>query len=199
MKFVSPFEPIKFWAQGPWLFFNMGLRFMQTWQKECFSRLSLVSDGGKVLAPKADRPTETPCEIQSLTSAIATRQGREVPLLGCLQNAKVVGGPVADAIVTTPVVPVVKARQAPTELVAPVASELDEAPAVAGSSVTSMLAMQAKSLVKAVKTVPVSAGESKPAANRAAKPAAKSAQVPVKSVVKKVAAPKAKSVASKKT
>ncbi|HET6720378.1 MAG TPA: hypothetical protein VFH22_12060 [Rhodocyclaceae bacterium] len=67
MKFVSPFEPLSFWAQGPWVFFNMGLKFMQTWQDECFSRLSLVvPPAGKPLARNGVKPEQTLCEIQLL-------------------------------------------------------------------------------------------------------------------------------------
>ena len=75
MKAELPFAPINFWSQGPWMFFNLGLKFMQTWQNECFSRLRLISS-----APKA-----------------ATRTVREMPRLGCLQNVEVVGGPVASS------------------------------------------------------------------------------------------------------
>ena len=215
MKFVSPFQPLNFWAQGPWMFFNMGLQFMQTWQEECFSRLRLMPVATRPIVPgSAERvmpavpaaQSAAAAEIQSLNAAIAARQGRDAPLLGCLQNVQVVGGPesvkaekpekstpsakatvkpattkapalAAKAAVSKPKAAVVKEK--PAVLVqAPAAVEPAEeepmmpAPA-AGSSVTSMLAMQAKSLAKAVKTAPAQAAVSKSAAKTAAKPATK--------------------------
>lgn len=202
MKFVSPFEPLSFWAQGPWVFFNFGLRFMQTWQEECFSRLSLVpgTASGKPATRKPERSTETPCEIEALNLAIAARQGRQTPLLGCLQNAEVVGGPAVKAAqpaVKSPAQPVAAKAVAAPLAVAAVEAVVEEAPTVASSasSVTSMLALQAKSLAKAVKTAP--AAENKPAAKKASKPAAKAVQAPVKAEAKKPAA-KTKPAVSKK-
>lgn len=203
MKFVSPFEPLSFWAQGPWVFFNMGLKFMQTWQDECFSRLSLVvPPAGKPLVRNVTKPDPTLCEIELLKKEIAATQGRQTPLLGCLQGVEVVGTPVAEKIVkATP---------------KPVAAKVEEAPeiesAVAAPSVTSMLAMQAKSLAKAVKVTPTPAVDKKSAAKKVAKPevvapvkseakpavAAKPAQKVVKPAASAKPAAKTKSVASKK-
>lgn len=111
MKFVSPFDPLTFWAQGPWMFFNIGVRFMQTWQDECFSRLRLTSELPK-MAPKTvpvvRPPVAAGSEIQQLNAEIAARQGRETPLLGCLQGVQVVGGPAPVDEVRSPAVPVAK-------------------------------------------------------------------------------------------
>lgn len=181
MKFVSPFEPLSFWAQGPWVFFNMGLKFMQTWQDECFSRLSLVVPAvGKPLARNGAKPEPTLCEIQLLKNEIAATQGRQMPLLGCLQGVQVVGGPVAEE----------------TVLATPVAAQIEESPAIesaaAAPSVTSMLALQAKSLAKAVKVAPAPAVDKKSAAKKAAKPVAKAvASAPVKAAAKPAAVAKA--------
>ena len=197
MKFVSPFEPINFWAQGPWVFFNMGLRFMQTWQEECFSRLSLTPVARRSSAPRVELSTDVPCEIQALNAAIAARQGRPVPLLGCLQNTQVVGGPAGEdashslkaAKTKTVATPAAVVRPAPAKGAevpgASVVSSAASAPPM--TSVTSMLAMQAKSLAKAVKTAPVV--DPKPIAKKVAKAEAASAQ-PAKAAG--AAAPKAK-------
>ena len=234
MKFVSPFET-NFWAQGPWAFFNMGLQFMQTWQEECFSRLRLMPVFPlTTLAPRPAvslqseaRKSVAASEIKALTDAVAVRQGRETPMLGCLQNVQVVGGPVPD------VAPVAKKELAPKEAKttvkatekssvkpavkavaksaakpkvvsapAPVqseqrvadaspAQEVEEVVPTSTPSVTSMLAMQAKSLAKAVKTAPPPV-----AAKASAKPASKSAAKPVAPVQK--APVKAKPATSKK-
>lgn len=210
MKFVSPFEPLSFWAQGPWVFFNMGLKFMQTWQDECFSRLSLVvPPAGKSLARNGVKPEQTLCEIQLLKKEIAATQGRQMPLLGCLQDVQVVGGPVAEEApkaTPKPATAAVKATPKPAAATVEAAPEPESAPAA--PSVTSMLAMQAKSLAKAVKVAP--AVDQKSVARKAAKPAAKAAApAPVKAAAKPAAvakpaqkaakpAAKAKPVASKK-
>lgn len=223
MKIESSFQPLSFWAQGPWVFFNLGLKFMQTWQEECFSRLRLMPG---VTAPLAKAEVKAPLaaapgnELATLAAEIAARQGRETALLGCLQNVKVVGGPVAEPVAETVVKAVVEPAQkaeakpaTPVKKVAekavakplvelappetPVALAPENAAALeeavvesAMPSVTSMLAMQAKSLAKAVKTAPppVVAGK-----KTAAKSVAKTAvPAPAKAAVK------AKPVASKK-
>lgn len=242
MKIVSPFEPLSFWAQGPWVFFNLGLKFMQSWQEECFSRLRLNAAPGKPAA-RPELKLKSPSELDALGAAIAARQGRETPLLGCLQGAQVVGGPQAVSPQVVLVEPVAKAAVKPaapakpkadpvaakaapvapkvepaTAKVAPVAAQAeapqsaslfadDPAPATVESSaaqvpsVTSMLAMQAKSLAKAVKTAPPATHHGKTngktngksAAKPTAKPTAKvTAQV---KTAAKAAAPKAKPAA----
>lgn len=215
MKFVSPFEPLSFWAQGPWVFFNMGLKFMQTWQDECFSRLSLVvPPAGKPLARNVTKPDPTLCEIQLLKTEIAATQGRQMPLLGCLQGVEVVGGPVAgETAKTTPKPAAVTAKAKP--LAATVEAESEPESVSATPSVTSMLAMQAKSLAKAVKVTPAPVADKKAAAKKVAKPEAKAVvSAPVKAAAKPAAvakpaqkatpavsakpAAKTKSVASKK-
>lgn len=193
MKFVSPFEPLSFWAQGPWVFFNMGLKFMQTWQDECFSRLSLVvPPAGKSLARNGVKPEQTLCEIQLLKKEIAATQGRQMPLLGCLQDVQVVGGPTAE--VTPKVAAKPAGVKAPAPAPAPAAAAAVEAvestesigAASSAPSVTSMLAMQAKSLAKAVKVAPVV--DQKTAAKKAAKPAAKAVAKPAAPASVKAAA-----------
>lgn len=238
MKFVSSFQPLNFWAQGPWMFFNMGLQFMQTWQKECFSRLQMipltaVSPFSASLpttvasdAPVAEKPIAAPAEIQSLLNEVAARQGRETPLLGCLQNVKVVGGPETDVAVNAPAKPVAAKKPvaqtktttkmpkavAPAPVAMSVAPPVVEAkvekvaaslettpefdeevsPAPATSSVTSMLAMQAKSLAKAVKTAPAPVVAGKSTAKAPAKAVAKTAvQSADKAAAKSVAKPAA--------
>lgn len=190
MKFVSPFEPLSFWAQGPWVFFNMGLKFMQTWQDECFSRLSLaVPAAGKPLTRNGVKAESTLCEIQLLKKEIAATQGRQMPLLGCMQNVEVVGGPVAEKTV----------KPAPQ----PVATPAEESPEVesaeAAPSVTSMLAMQAKSLAKAVKVTPAPAVDKKAAAKKAAakKVAKPEVAAPVKAAAKPAAVAKPAQKAAK--
>lgn len=183
MKFESPFEPLSFWAQGPWVFFNMGLKFMQTWQDECFSRLSLVVPAaGKPLTRNGVKPEPTLGEIQLLNKEVAARQGRQMPLLGCLQGVEVVGGPAAEATKAAAKPAVVKAS-APAAVEE--AEEVESAESIsatsAAPSVTSMLAMQAKSLAKAVKVTPAPAVDKKAVAKKAAKPVAKAAApAPVK-------------------
>lgn len=196
MKFVSPFEPLSFWAQGPWVFFNMGLKFMQTWQDECFSRLSLVvPPAGKPLNRNGVKPEQTLCEIQLLKKEIAATQGRQMPLLGCLQDVQVVGGPAVEATPKAAAKPAGVKASAPAAAVDVEAVESAESVSAASAapSVTSMLAMQAKSLAKAVKVAPV--GDHKSAAKKAAKPVAKAvakaaASAPVKAAAKPVAVAK---------
>lgn len=232
MKIESSFQPLNFWAQGPWMFFNLGLKFMQTWQNECFARLRLM--------PSSVRPTAGAAAV----AGIAAGQGRATPMFGCLQNAIVVGGPAEEKLVqAAPVVakaaPVVTkaapvAKAAPAKVVAPkaVAAPAPAAAAVeafeavvaedaplaesTAPSVTSMLAMQAKSLAKAVKTTPpvalskvakkpaakaeapVVAVAAKPVAKAAVKSVAKVATAAVKPAAKAAAATKAAPAASKK-
>lgn len=187
MKFVSPFEPLSFWAQGPWVFFNMGLKFMQTWQDECFSRLSLVvPPAGKSLARNGVKPEQTLCEIQLLKKEIAATQGRQMPLLGCLQGVEVVGGPTAEVTPQVAAKPAGVKAPAPAAAVEAVESAESIGAASSAPSVTSMLAMQAKSLAKAVKVAPVV--DQKTAAKKAAKPAAKAVAKPAAPASVKAAA-----------
>jgi len=211
---------MNFWTQGPWMLFNMSVRFMQSWQEECFSRLRLMpvarpyagisgltaQYSGKSFAALRDQ-TKT-SELQQLNAEVAARQGRATPLLGCLQNVEVVGGPetvatrpaekavparpaLAKAVDSVPKPVVKKAEPVVVALRKPVlpavsvveAEEPVAAPAASASSVTSMLAMQAKSLAKAVTTSPrqPAAKEVTKVEKRAEKPAEKAA---VKSVAK---------------
>lgn len=194
MKFVSPFEPLNFWAQGPWVFFNMGLKFMQTWQDECFSRLSLVVPAaGKPLARNGVKPEQTLCEIQLLNKEIAARQGRQMPLLGCLQGVQVVGGPAAEATPKAAAKPAGVKASAPEAVEAVEAEESAESisAASAAPSVTSMLALQAKSLAKAVKVAPAPAVDKKSVAKKVAQPVSKAiAATPVKATAKPAAVAK---------
>lgn len=246
MKILTPLDSISFWARGPWWFLNMGLNFVQLWQDECYSRLRLLP--GAALVPVAKRPpllaarTIQGDEIAELNAAIAARQGREMPALGCLQGVKVVGGPATDAVaerkVAPPVKPVAakaavkpapKAASKPAvqpvevsqpavaaavveavavvpEAIAPaaavpeaVAEVVPEPVAASDGSVTSMLAMQAKLLAKAVKrgdNEPVAATKAAKTARSAAKPVAATMAAPAKTG-KATPARKAKAVPSK--
>jgi hypothetical protein len=118
---------------------------------------------GAAVAAKATTE-QTVAELKSLEAAIAAKQGRASPNPGCLTGVK--GGPVAEAALQAPI-PTAEAGVPPT-----------------GGSVTSMLAMQAKSLARAVRS---------PRQAVAATPADKvAAKVVAKSVGKTAKAPSAK-------
>lgn len=177
MKVVTPFESFSYWAQSPWWFINMSLRFVQSWQDECYSRLRLLS--GVAPAPVVHGSHSVSDELALLQAEIASKQGRETPVLGCLQGVAVVGGPTAESkeapkLVEKPKSPPVAAKERIDE-VAPVAD-------AQSGSVTSMLAMQAKSLAKAVKrgagepAVPAKAPRKSAAKKPAVKTAAKASE-----------------------
>lgn len=217
MKIVTPFDSIGYWAQGPWMFFNMGLRFVQTWQEECYSRLRLVPLGRLPMLPIV--PFARPAaQHKESSTELPQQQGRQAPALGCLQNVVVVGGPVdpvgRDAPLGKPVKAIkqvkpvnIRAAVVPKPSVqsadrsrdtgsvaADQSAGSEPVPGVAvSSSVTSMLAMQAKSLAKAVNTggrAPVAAVKpNRPAAKPVAKSASKSgASVAVASAAARSAA-----------
>jgi hypothetical protein len=136
--------------------------------------------------PVAD---ESLSERKDLEAAIAAKQGRSAPKLGCLEGVEVVGGPVPSApVVAEPQVPATTAEVAGS---APTAG-----------SVTSMLAMQAKSLARAVRTprqnpveqparkVAAKAASDAPAKAKVARTAAVAVpKTPVKAPAKKLAKP----------
>lgn len=176
MKVVTPFESFSLWAQSPWWFINISLRFVQSWQDECYARLRLLP--GAMPTPPAP-PASTDDEVARLKAEIASKQGRATPALGCLQGVRVVGGPESATVNTAVLAAAPAVVEASVSVPAPAAVAADEAVTVvdaAGGSVTSMLAMQAKSLAKAVKrgtgepVAPVKATR-KPAARSAAKTA----------------------------
>jgi hypothetical protein len=205
---------------NPWLFVNIGLQFMRSWQDAWMSsmRLGHMPTGGSLLALRLQA---SPLARPSLEVEAATRQGRAQPWLGCLTGVQVVGGPesvapdvieaTAERVVDEPqrpaAKPVVARSPAAPKVKTPPTAVLAKAAPVAvaepevladpvASSVTSMLAMQARSLSKAISKAP-KAEAAKPAAKAAVKgdakkPAAKPA------VNKSAVTPAAKKAASKK-
>lgn len=107
----------------------------------------VASKAATVVAPAKPAADEA-SERKEVEAAIAAKQGRSLPRLGCLEGVEVVGGPVPSAVVVEPQVAVAEVA----------------VPAPAPGSVTSMLAMQAKSLARAVRS---------PRQNEAAQPARK--------------------------
>ena len=225
---LSSFMPVSFWAQGPWAFFNMGLQFFQTWQNECFARLRLVPSAAKAVAPVASvapaaRQAPVPGCLQNVEVVGGPVAATPEVVKSTEPAAKKVAAVVAPVAKASVVVAkaAAKAPAKPKAAVAPAAkpvlqspplaepvakavvaesAPVAEAPAAdaAPMSVTSMLAMQAKSLAKAVTT-----GPRQPAVAKTAKAVSKPAAVakaPVKTAAPAVNAKPAaaKAAASKK-
>ena len=214
----SSYDPFGLWA-GPWFFMDLGLKFMRTWQEACYSRLKLNAAPQLFLPAMPRIPFARPDgERTMLEGEIAVRQGRNLPKLGCLTGVRVVGGPdvaaenktaekpVVEKAVTKPAAksagkPAVTAAAKPVAKgqakAEPAAPAVEDTELPATTSVTSMLALQARSLSKAVAKAPkVEPAKAVVAKKAAAKPVAvkKAAAKPV--LAKKPAAkPVAKAIA----
>ena len=199
------FMPASFWVQGPWAFFNMGLQFFQTWQNECFTRLRLVPSATKPVAKTARQVPVLGCmqNVEVVGGSVSAAPEAVKVAEPTAQKAAPVTAPVAKAAVVavkTSAPAKAKAAVAPAAkpvlqspplaepvakpvLAEPTPATVAEVPTAdaAPMSVTSMLAMQAKSLAKAVTTAPrqpavaakTAKSTGKPAAVKKAAPAAK--------------------------
>ena len=181
MKLNTTYDPFGLWAAGPWMLVDLGLQFARTWQEAWLSRMQL---GG---ATQVRLPSLFPSPVGRPQSAPAQgpKAASSLPKMGCLDGVEVVGAP--PSVVALPV------RASTPAVARPVVAELKQpveavVPEPVQSSVTSMLALQARSLSKAVSRAPkVSEAVATKAVSRARKPAAATAKSAAPAAVKPAA------------